>query len=210
MRPVVVGGALGGVVAQVGGDAVRHRRRAHGAVLPFQEEGPGVVAPPQHPEGVGGEWSAAFHRGGSSARPAGAGPVGRPAWSGNGPGGPGAAMKSWTAPVCSMLRSNWRLRLPGTARHSGPASPATGETLHRAFAAPVAARSRRARYAALYRTTPVGAGPGRRRSPSTPGLPAGGSPGTAGSVSRPAASPGGREPARVNLRAGPGPASPWA
>ena len=52
-----------------------------------------------------------------------------------------AAMKPWTAPVCSMLRRSWRLRLPETLRQS-PAS--LGAALHRFLAPPTAARSLRA------------------------------------------------------------------
>ena len=50
---VVVGGSMGGVVAQVGREPGGHRAGAHGAALPLQEEGPGRLAPAQHAEGVG-------------------------------------------------------------------------------------------------------------------------------------------------------------
>ena len=52
-RAVVVQGTVGGVVAQVGGDAGRHGGGPHRPPLPLQEEGPFFSLPPQYAEGVG-------------------------------------------------------------------------------------------------------------------------------------------------------------
>ena len=52
LRAVVVGGAMGVVVAQVRGQPRRHRDGAHGAALPLQEEGPCVPALAQDAEGT--------------------------------------------------------------------------------------------------------------------------------------------------------------
>ena len=59
-----------------------------------------------------------------------------------------AAMNEWTAAVCSIFLSNWRLLPPVTLRHSsGPSGRSTGATLHRLLATPTDERSLRARTA---------------------------------------------------------------
>ncbi len=50
---MVVQGPVGGVVAQVGRDAGRHRNRPHRPPLPLQEEGRHLPLASQHAEGVG-------------------------------------------------------------------------------------------------------------------------------------------------------------
>ena len=50
---VVVGGAVGGVVAQVGGQALGHGCGPDGPALPLQKEGPADGTPAQDAEGVG-------------------------------------------------------------------------------------------------------------------------------------------------------------
>ena len=52
-------------------------------------------------------------------------------------------MQPWTAPVCSMCRSSWRLRLPETLRQCGGHPSSSGETLHLFLANPTAVLSRR-------------------------------------------------------------------
>ena len=67
-----------------------------------------------------------------------------------------AARKPWTAAVCSMFLSSWRLRRPVRLRHSKGASASSGATLHRRFATPTDVRSLRARsVTTLVNATPI-------------------------------------------------------